>query len=273
MITYTWLEFRARFSSILSWGVGIAVYMALVLALFPSLSEQLGQLDVSGIEIYQAFGVTSNFASFEGYYTVYVINYLPILAGVFGVISGNGALAGEEEQGTLELTVALPLRRWHIVLAKVAAIGLALFLVLLINYGAILIALLYIEQQMTINLGRVHIWQSVLGMWPLVFFFALLGLWLGAYLPRRRWALGIGMLLLIGSWLVNNLALSNDQLQPITPWLPFHYLTTDVTQGWALSDNLTLLGAAGVLLLLTLFSFQRRNLMTGAWPWQRARVS
>lgn len=256
-----------------SWGVGIAIYMALVLALFPSLAEQLSQIDLTQLEVYQAFGVTENFTSLDGYYTVYVMGYLPILAAVFAVISGNGALAGEEEQGTLELTMALPLRRWQIVVAKAVAIGLTLFVILLINYGAIWLTLQLIEGQTPVTLSATQIRQSVLGTWPLAFFFAMFSLWLGAYLPRRRWTMGLSVLVVIGSWLINNLALSNTELQSIAPWLPFHYLNTDVAQGWLLADNLILLGAAGVALLLALLSFQRRNLMTGAWPWQRARVS
>jgi hypothetical protein len=79
---------------------------------------------------------------------------------------------------------------------------------------------------------------------------------------------------LVGSYLGHNLFGLLESLADYRWVFPFNYF--DKTPGLfengpQISDLAVLFGAALVFLLLAVISFNRRNLMTGAWFWQRPR--
>lgn len=274
MFRFLWLEWRTRLGAILVWSLGIGAYIGVVITLFPSLREQLAELDLSGISFYQMFGNFTDFGTFASYFRGYVLAFLPLLVSIYAVINGSATLAGEEERGTLETLIALPLRRWQIVLVKAAALSLSILAILGLVFGLVLLALLYVNAQIDEQVSPAELWNTVLGVWPVALVLGWLSLWAGAYLPRRSAALGVGIAVMVGGWLLNNLAMSNPDLATVSKLTPFHYYSADMmTRGMAVRDLLTLLGAAALLLALAVLSFQRRNITVSAWPWQRARLT
>ena len=85
------------------------------------------------LAIYQAMGMS--FGTFEGCIASTVTNLVPLSCCIYAVINGTGTLAGEEDNGRLELIVALPIPRWQIVAVKALALGIALFVILAIVGG------------------------------------------------------------------------------------------------------------------------------------------
>jgi ABC-2 type transport system permease protein len=104
--------------------------------------------------------------------------------------------------------------------------------------------------------------------------FAMLSLFLAAYLPNRRIAATVAMIILIVSYFGNNLANLVDALKNVQFLFPYDYFNGQeiLSGGIVTKDLLILLGATGVFLALAILSFQRRNVTVGAWPWQRARI-
>jgi ABC-2 type transport system permease protein len=128
-----------------------------------------------------------------------------------------------------------------------------------------------------INTGGVTAGDLVvvaLATWPLVGFFAMFSLFLGALTPNRRTASIIATVFLVFSYFANNLASMVDWLERIQPILPFYYLDSAnlMKEGPDLQNTLILLAAGAVSLLLALVFFQRRNITVGAWPWQQAQI-
>lgn len=272
MLKFLWIELRARLGAILVWGLGIGTYVIIVMALYPSLQDQLAKFDLSGVAFYQIFGDMSQLGTFPGYYKGYVLAFMPLLVGIYAVINGASTLAGEEEDGTLETMIALPLRRGQIVVVKAAALALSLLAILGVLLGLVLLGLLYVNARVDQPVTTGQLWNTVLGLWPVTLVLGWLTLWAGAYLPHRSAALGVGIIALVGGWLLNNLAISNQNLATVSKLTPFHYYSAEImSQGMAPRDLFILLGAAALLLTLTILSFQRRNITVRAWPWQRAR--
>ena len=115
---------------------------------------------------------------------------------------------------------------------------------------------------------------AIINGWPLILVFIMLGLFLGAFLPNRKSAAVALSLIFLASYLSESLANHVGSLAPLKPYSPFSYFdsSSDVFKtGVQATDVLTLLGTATMFFALTLFSFQRRNLFVGAWPWQRAK--
>ena len=71
----------------------------------------------------------------------------------FVVINGTGTLAGEEEDGRLEMIVTLPLPRWQIVTSKALAFSFTAFLILVIVSLASGAVFLAIESQLETDLS------------------------------------------------------------------------------------------------------------------------
>ena len=267
-------EIRSRLGGIAGWGLGVGSYALMYMTLYPSISEQFGGLDLSQIEFYQAFGAMS-MTTFPGYTVSTIVNFIPILLGIFAIIAGTGVLAGEEEDGTLELIAAGPLWRWQIVMAKWLGLAAAAAGVVLIVVLAALSGLAYVSTQIETGVSAADLIPVLLNSLPITLFFMTFSMFLGAYLPRRKFASGVATVFFIFSYFANNLAASVKALEPLTPFLPFHYYDASLdvlAEGPQIENVLVLLAAVLVCLLLTLLSFQRRNLTVGAWPWQRARI-
>jgi ABC-2 type transport system permease protein len=216
-----------------------------------------------------------SFGTFEDWMASTVINIVPILVAIYAVLDGTGTLAGEEDSGKLELVVALPIPRWQIVTVKAIALGIALFLILLLVSITTTIVFLAIEGDVETSLTALDVLWGLLYTWPIVMAFGMISLFLGTFTPSRRIAALIATVVVIVSYFGTNLASLVSALESIQPFFLFNYLDAKATlwvNGPQASDILTLLGVALAAYLLALFFFQRRDITVGAWPWQRGKI-
>lgn len=263
------VELRQRWTTLLWWGIGIGAYLALILSMAPELAAQFSTLNLEDMAIYQAFGVTDAISSTAALIAIYV-TFIGITIGVYAIIAGTGTLAGEEDAGTLEVMLTLPLPRWQLVLAKAIVLALSIAAILLVSYVGYLLA--YPSVAAEVDFTRGELLVSTLESWPLAFVFAMFGMLMGALLPRRGHALGLSLLALLGSYLFNNLADAAEPLRPLRPYQPFYYNQGGavLTDGLDWSNVVVLTVVGLVFLLLALVTFARRNVTVHAWPWTQA---
>lgn len=272
MLRLLWQELRFRRNAIIGWGLGLCFFPIVYLGIYPQVAEEMQGL--ADLEIYQAMGV--NLGTFEDWVASILILFVPLLTSVYAVINGTGTIAGEEEDGRLEMIVTLPLPRWKIVTAKAIALSIAAFAILLIVSLASAVVFVAIESQVEAEIGAMGISIALLQTWPLVFAVAMISIFLAAFCSRRRIAALAAAVIMIISYFGSNLAGSTSALEPFEPFFLFTYLAstgTAVTQGQQAGDMLVLIGTGVVAFALALFFFQRRKLTVGAWPWQRGRIS
>ena len=123
-------ELRFRRNAIIGWGIGLSLLPAMYVSFYPQFADQLDDMQaILDLDIYKAMGMS--FGTFEDWMASTVINIVPIILAIYAIIDGTGTLAGEEDNGRLELIVALPISRWQIVAVKAIAHGIALFLITL----------------------------------------------------------------------------------------------------------------------------------------------
>lgn len=267
-------ELKTRRNAMIGWGLGLAFYSFVIVTLYTQLPPELRNLDIGSIALYKALGITS-MATFEGFATAELLNLMPMIFGIYAIITGTNALVGEEEDGTLELVVSLPIPRWQIVLTKALAIITSLLVIAVLNGLGGVIGFQMILSQITTEVTAVKFFLGLLNLWPIAIYFALLALCLGAIFPNRRSVYAVVTVWLIFSYLGNNLAALYEPLQTIQPLLPFHYLdvsATALTEGVYWGDAAVLIATAAAFALLGIVSFQKRNLTVGAWPWQRPQI-
>ena len=272
MLSLLKYEINSRWVAVLGLGVGLFLFSTTYIYIFPELEEQVTPL--ADLSIYQALGF--DMGSFEGYIGSTIVLFLPIWLGIYVIITSTQTLAGEEDQGTLELLLTMPLHRWQIVSAKMIAIGLATFLILVIAGLGSGFVLNGIKTHVEVSVTSQQLFIAVINGWPLIMVFVMMGLFLGAFLPNRRMAATTLTVIFIVSYLSENLANQFESLSPIKPYSLFTYFDSSSSvfrEGVQAEDVLILLGVATVFFGLALLSFQRRNVTVGAWPWQRARIS
>lgn len=271
MIRLLWQELRFRRNAIIGWGLGLCFFPIVYLGIYPQVAEEMQSF--ADLELYQAMGI--NLGSLEDWIGSVIILFVPLLTGIFAVINGTGTLAGEEEDGRLEMVVTLPLPRWQIVTAKAIALSISTFIILLIVSLASAGVFLAIESQIETNIQAMDVAAALIGTWPLVFAVGMISMFLAAFCSRRRIAAIIAAVVIIISYFGNNLGNTVSSLESIQPLFLYYYLDftgNAVTEGQQTSDILILLGIGLVALALALFFFQRRKLTVGAWPWQQAKV-
>jgi ABC-2 type transport system permease protein len=265
-------ELQSRLGAMLGWGIGLTLFGALYIGFYPEVGEQMA--DLADLSIYVALGM--DLGSFAGYIASVVLQFLPVLLGIYAIITSTDALAGEEDSGHLELLLAMPLERWQIVSAKALAIALAAFVILVIAGAGNALVLNAIKATTPVDITARQLFGAILNGWPITMAFAMLGLFLGAYLPNRRLAALSLTVIFVANFFGKSLTGLVASLEPVRRFSLFHYLNTTVTvftDGVRPGDVALLLGLAALFFVLALLSFQRRNVTVGAWPWQRPQVA
>lgn len=267
-------EMRFRRNGIIGWGLGLCFFPIVYVGLYPSFADQMVNFqEMMDIAIYQALGISM--ASFEGYVASTVTNLIPVILAIYAVISGTGTLAGEEDDGRLEMIVALPIPRWQIVAVKAIALGLALALILAIAAAGAGLTLAAISGQVETAVTPLDMFWRLMEAWPLVLAFAMASLFLGAFSPSRRTAAALATVLVVASYLGNNLAGMISSLERIQGLFLFNYFEASaeaLLNGQRPANLLALLLVSLAALGLAIFFFQRRDITVGAWPWQRGKM-
>ncbi|MCP4357695.1 MAG: ABC transporter permease subunit [Chloroflexi bacterium] len=269
-------ELQFRRNGIIGWAIGLSFFPAMYVGIYPQFEAELeGMQAIMDLEIYKAMGMS--FATFEDWMASTVINIIPVIVAIYAVINGTGTLAGEEDDGKLELVVTLPIPRWQIVTAKGIALGVALFLILSLQGIVSAAVFLAIKDQIAATtLTGTDVFMAMVSAWPVVFAIAMISLFLGTLCPRRRIAALIGTAVVIISYFGSNLTGQVSSLENLEPFFLFYYFdatATAFTDGQEAGQVTALLGIALVAYGLALFFFQRRNITVGAWPWQRAKIA
>jgi ABC-2 type transport system permease protein len=267
-------ELRFRFGGILGWGIGLCFFPVVYVGLYPSFADQMASFqEIMDLAIYQALGISM--ASFEGYLASTVTNLIPVILSIYAVVNGTGTLAGEEDNGRLELIVALPIPRWQIVAVKAVALSAGLLVILAIAAAGAALTMTSISDQIETVVTPLDVFLSLLAAWPLTVAVGMLSLFLGAFSPSRRIASTLAMVVVVASYLGSNLTGMITSLEPIQGFFLFHYYEATaeaLEMGQKAGNVLTLLAVAVLALAAAVFFFQRRDVTVGAWPWQRGRI-
>ena len=106
---------RDRWRSLLAWGLGVVGIAAIQLAIYPSVSKSSAALqeylDQFPEAFREAFGM-ENYASGTGFLNAELFSMVvPLVMVAVALGAAAAATAGEEERGTLELLLSLPVRR------------------------------------------------------------------------------------------------------------------------------------------------------------------
>ncbi len=264
MLANTFLKtLRDRRRGLLCWGIGLSLLAILMAAFFPTIRDMpsLGDfMELFPPELMALFG--GNFEDYntpEGFLNGELFGFLyPLMLLIFSVGFGAGAIAGEEQEGTLDLLLSHPLRRWQLVIEKFAALVVSLLGIAAFFWLALLAAGAVIDMGLNpLRLAAVG-FSGVL----LAVMFGALALAVGCARGKKTLALGVAGALGFVSYIINGLAPLVDWLEPFRKFSPFyHYNVADpLTNGLDYGHAAILLGLAIIFLAMAIVTFRKRDL-------------
>jgi ABC-2 type transport system permease protein len=207
---------RDQRRALLGWGIGIALLMSIMAAIWPSFRDMpdveqfLANYPEEMRELFNIETMTTG----TGYFNAELYSMLlPILFIIFGIGRGARAIAGEEEAGTLDVLLVtrvspatLVVQQAAALAAGVAVLGAVLFLSTMAMSAAF---------DMGVGLGAAA--TGAVAMVLLGIEFGWLALAIGAATGRRAWAIAIPAIFAVGGYV---LYLVGQLVESVEPWMP-----------------------------------------------------
>jgi ABC-2 type transport system permease protein len=238
------LDLRLRRKSLIGYSAGMAIYVLMVVALYPSFkdSADLDSFTASSPGLAAAFGISGSLTSPTGWLSANIYaNFFPLILLMMTVGYGAFCLAGQERDGHLELVMSLPFSRRQVVVQKVVVLLIQATIFSLVVFLSSLAGRAF---DLTVDVS--HLASTTLGIAVLGVAFGLLAMALGARTGNRGEALGIASGVAAASYLISSMA-------PLVSWLePLRYASLFY---WAVGngqlDNGLSLGSLAVLLAVS----------------------
>ena len=268
---YTLRRLRGQ---MLGWGLGLTLLGMMMISIYDSFAGEMEQLE-GLLELYPAeigafFGdLGAMFSSPEGFVSVEFFSYMPLVLGIFAVLTGSGLLVSDEESGTLDLIMAHPISRPALFLGRLLAFVAATLVILALAWVGLIVPMLWSSA----DIGAGSLWLPLLSLLAVVLVFGAVSLLLSMLLPSRRVAATAGGLLLVVSFFVTGLARLNENLERVARLSPINYYqTVEAFEGFNGAWFGGLLASAVVITALAYLSFLRRDIRVGGeggWrlPW------
>jgi ABC-2 type transport system permease protein len=206
----TLLDLRLRRRSMIWYAAGMAVYTLVVVVLYPSFRHQTSLNGLSGSTAAALFGINGKLTSPGGWVNANIYgNFFPLIMLLLTIGYGAAALAGQDEDGTLALVTALPIRRRVIVLQKTGAMAVQALMLAAAVAACVLVGRGF---QLSISAGDTIAVSAAVMLMGLDF--GLITLAVGVVTGRRGTALGVGAGLAAASYLVSSLASTISGIRP-----------------------------------------------------------
>ncbi len=254
-------ELRLRWRSLIAWSSSVALLVFLVVSIYPTVRDNPDLDSIYGdlSPAAQALLGGSDLTSPVGYLNTQLFAFfLPAVLLVFGITRGAASIAGEEEDRTLDLLLAQPLRRSSAYLQKAAYIGLGIVLLT----AATWLPIVTLNGAVGLNLSFGSVVAVCLQMGLFVLAASLAAQGIAAVGGRRSWGLAIASGYVIVSYLVYGLSGSVSWLQPVRPltlWR-WYFGNDPLSSGLGAAEVLVLMLVSAIALSLGVLGFQKRDL-------------
>lgn len=248
---------------LLGWTIGITAVGVGYAAFYPAINtpQYLEMLESFPEGVLEAMGF-ADIGSAAGYLGSTTFGLLgPALVIVMAAALGGSAIAGDEESGRLDLTLAHPVSRVSLLGHRFAALCCAMVIVCRV-LTLTLLAVSGPAELGTIgsaNLAAAGVHLALLGI-----AFGALALMVGAATGRRSLAYAVVAVVAVVGFFGNNLGPAVDWLAWLRDVSPFHYYSggMPLRNGLQILDATVLVAMSVILVLAGALRFDRRDIGT-----------
>ncbi|WP_051427558.1 ABC transporter permease subunit [Arthrobacter sp. H20] len=246
--------------STLAWAVGLAAAILVYLPLFPTLgnsAEMQDMIDALPAEMTRALNY-DQITSGPGYTHGTIFGLIGFLLMTIDSVSwGASAVAGDEESGQLELTLAHAVTRPQVVLERALAIGVRIVALAAVVF--VLVWFLNEPAQLQIQTG--NLFGATVLFAGLALLSGMAALFAGAVSGRKIYGLAAGTGVAVISYVFNAVGRQSPDLQWLLNLSPYHwaYGNSPLANGADWSAAAWLWGIAAALAGLGAVALQRRD--------------
>ena len=262
------IALRSHITGVLGWG-GLLTLLAVVeagsftrvAAATPGGRDQLaaGMMSIAQQTSY-LLPNPGHLNTLGGYVGWFLFGYMPLFYGVWAVVAGTAASRGDEEKGLVDQWLATGMPRWRLLLVRFAAFAVAVTVAT--GLPMVVVAAIALGANEPLNIGGM-ILQGLPGIATSGVCFAI-GLLAGQLVATRRNALGVGMIAVLGLYLLNGFSRQDADLKPYRWISPFAYsdLSDPIVTGGHLDipGVLVICVMAAAVLQLAIGAFSNRDL-------------
>ena len=249
--------------TMVGWGLGMAAAAGLVVGLYPVIRDtpEIVELLESYPEaLLELFGIDSidTYTSPPGFLETQLFSvYVPLIFLIFAIGRGVSAIAGEEQDGTLDVLLAAPVTRERVVVEKAGSIAALVALLGVVLFSVVWLGGLFFDGWP----GTIEIIAGTVSAMLLALVFAYLALAVGGVSGRRGLSLGVVAGLTVATYIIQGVAPLVDGLDWAERASPFYYFLdhNPLQNGFDPLNALVLAGLAAFFLGVAVWGFRRRD--------------
>ena len=245
------------------WSLIMFLFSLYYMSFYPSMAAETEDFEEMMDRMPDSFkammGGEIDMTSVEGFLSLEAFSFFyPILFLAFAVMYGAGIIGSEEENGTFDLLLSTPIRRWRVVLEKFAALVVFTIIVLIAAYLGFWIGAMLAGVD---DFPAGDILLGTANMFPLILFFAALALAMTGIRGGRGTALGVVLGLAAITYLVDTMSEVAHVPEALVKLSPWHYYNgaAMLREGFEIGNVLLLLGLSVALVAAALWGFERRD--------------
>lgn len=255
---------RSGRRSVVAWAVSFVALVGVYAAFWPSIrgNTQWRQLFDTLPQSYRAMfsaGGQIDLSTPAGYLGIELLGLLgPALIAIYAIGLGTAAIAGEEADGRLEVTLSAPVARSAVLAERFAAMVGYVAAVMIVTGLSIWVYSLALDMRLGIGV----IASAVAAMAIFGIFVGAVAMAAGAMTGSTALARGIAALIGVASYLINALAQVTSSLESARPASPFYLLfgNEPLAHGLRIGPALAVLAVSLVIMVGGGAWFARRDL-------------
>lgn len=253
---------RDRRRGILGWCLGIAAIVAVQMSVYPSVRSSAGDWQALIDNLPEAFQKILRMVDYStgvGYLSAELMTFvMPIIFIGLGASWGARLTTEDEEGGTADVLLSLPVRRGAVVTSRLAAV----FTVLLVTATTMGTSLATGAFVLDMDIAMIRFLQVSVVQFLLGSFAMSISAALGSMTGRRGIALGVAMSVSIALFVLYSLAPLVDVIEAINPYNPLQWsMGMDALRtGLHWGDAAATIGLTSVLVVVTYRMFATRDI-------------
>jgi ABC-2 type transport system permease protein len=256
-------EIKANTRSLLIWGVVVILFISIGITKFSAYEgnpEMLEILDSMPSALMAAFNMKAfNLTTITGFYGV-MFTYFALIASISAAMWGSDVISKEERDKTVEFTLTLPISREKLVTAKILAALVNCIALLLIMWGASLVA---VAQYNPDSDFYEFLFLCMQALFIIQMVFLAVGVFLGCAMKQYKRSGSAAVTLLLGAYffsIISGLSKNFEFLKYISPFKYFNPAT--MLHESSIDINYVFLSCGIILVCITAgyITYARRDL-------------
>ena len=257
----TW---RDHWKTLLAWSFTLIALVSLQMSIYPSISKNStaiqGFLEAYPDAIKKIFRM-QDYTTGPGFLGTELYSMMiPLVLIAVGATWGASASAEEEDRGTADVLLTLPISRVQILIAKISATTTAIFFLAFLAVANILVLKSAVDLEISLSKLLAGTASSI----ALGLFFAGISFFVGSMSRKKGGAVGAVTGLALITFLVYSLSGLVDDFDPVVPYNPMEWALggNPLFKGFDTQGNLRLLSGALLFLILANLKFASKDIST-----------